>query len=98
MSFAHNRNRIFSAQLSPKVVRAMSSPREQGRAKNSANRIESLKDQVLSLWREEVRRDPEQAAQIHQLDDQELADHLPALTDKIIALLRDEPAPGLEED
>ena len=44
-----------------------------------------LKNQVLSRWRDEVRRDPEQSAQILNLDDQELEDHLPALTDKIIA-------------
>jgi hypothetical protein len=47
-----------------------------------ANHIERLKDQVLSRWRDQVRRDPEQSAQIHNLDDKELEDHLPSLTDK----------------
>lgn len=76
----------------------MSFPREQGQAKNIANHIERLKDQVLSFWREQVRADPEQAAQIHSLDDRELEDHLPGLTQKIIALLRGEAAEDLEED
>ena len=76
----------------------MSLPQEQGQARNIANHIERLKDQVLSLWREQVRADPEQATQIHSLDDRELEDHLPALTQKIIALLRGEAAEDLEED
>ncbi len=62
-----------------------------------ANHIERLKDQVLSRWRDEVRGDPEQSAQIHNLDDKELEDHLPSLTDKIIALLRGEPIHDLEK-
>jgi len=55
---------------------------------NIANHIESLKGEILTRWRDEVHRDAEQAAQIHQLDDEELEDHLPALTDKVIKLLR----------
>ena len=35
---------------------------------------------------------------IHKLGDQELEDHLPALTDKVIKFLRGEPAEELEED
>ena len=63
-----------------------------------ADYIERLRQEILLRWREAVRRDPEQSAEIQQLDDKELEDHLPALTDKIIALLRNEPAQGLEED
>jgi hypothetical protein len=65
---------------------------------NIANQIESLKSEILARWRDEVHRDAEQAVQIHQLDDEELQDHLPALTDKIIKLLRGEPTENLEED
>jgi signal transduction histidine kinase len=35
---------------------------------------------------------------IHRLDDQELEDHLPSLTEKIIKLLRNESVEGLQED
>jgi signal transduction histidine kinase/CheY-like chemotaxis protein len=65
---------------------------------NIADHIQRLADQILDRWREEVRRDPEQFALVHHLDDQELQDHLPALIAKIINLLRGEPADNLEED
>jgi signal transduction histidine kinase len=65
---------------------------------NIANHIESLKGEILTRWRDEVHRDAEQAAQIHQLDDEELEDHLPALTDKVIKLLRGASTQDLEED
>ena len=76
----------------------MSSVRKSRKSNKIANYIERLKDQVLSRWRDEVRGDPEQSAQINNLDDEKLGDHLPALTDKIIALLRGEPTQDLEED
>ena len=63
-----------------------------------ANSIETLRKQILVRWREEVRHNPEQAAQIHRLDDRELEDHLPALTDEIIKLLRGESAHHLQDD
>jgi signal transduction histidine kinase len=62
-----------------------------------ANQLKSLKDQLLSRWREEVRRDPQQAALVHNLDDQELEDHLPILADKIIALLEGKSVEDLEQ-
>jgi hypothetical protein len=75
----------------------MSSPDPRG-SSNIAKQLEKLKSEILARWRDEVHRDAEQAAQIHQLDDQELQDHLPALTDKIIRLLHGEPTENLEED
>ena len=68
------------------------------KARNIARHIERLKGEVISRWREEVRRLPEQAALIRDLDDQELQDHLPALTEKVIKLLRAELTQDLEED
>jgi signal transduction histidine kinase/CheY-like chemotaxis protein len=71
----------------------------QGGSRKEANSaIESLRGQILARWRDEVRRDPEQAALIHKIGDQELEDHLPGLTDKVIKLLRGEPTETLEED
>src|SRR6202035_3193971 len=52
----------------------------------------------ISRWRDEVRPNPELAALVHKLDDQELEDHLPALADKIIALLRGQSAEDFEEE
>src|SRR5258708_25234990 len=65
---------------------------------NIADRIEQLKVQMFDRWREEVRKDPVQAASVHHLDDQELKDHLPALTDRILKLLRGEQVTDLEAD
>ena len=75
----------------------MSSPRKFSKANKIANHIERLKGEIISRWRNEVRSDPELTALIHKLDDQELEDHLPALTDQIIALLRGE-ATNFEEE
>jgi signal transduction histidine kinase len=72
--------------------------RDPGGSSNIANQLDKLKSEILARWRDEVHRDAEQAAQIHQLDDDELQDHLPALTDKIIKLLHGEPTENLEED
>jgi signal transduction histidine kinase/CheY-like chemotaxis protein len=63
-----------------------------------ADQLQKLKDQILELWRREVRSNPAQAALVTHLDDRELQDHLPALTERIIAMLRGEAAAGLEED
>jgi signal transduction histidine kinase len=76
----------------------MKSPQKSRKASKIANHINRLKAQVISRWREEVRRDPQQAAVTHKLDDQQLEDHLPALTEKIIKLLRAEPTEDIEED
>jgi signal transduction histidine kinase/CheY-like chemotaxis protein len=63
-----------------------------------ADQLHNVKDQILELWRREVRSSSEQAALVAHLDDQELQDHLPALTERIIALLRGAPVEGLEKD
>ena len=76
--------------ITPKGTSAMRSAQK---ANIIADYIERLKGQIVSRWREAVRRDPQQAAMTHKLDAQELQDHLPALTEKIIKLLRAEPEP-----
>src|ERR1700722_20100642 len=76
----------------------MNSPRKLRKANKIANHIERLKGEIISRWRDEVRSNPELTALVHKLDDQELEDHLPALTNKIISLLRGETAKDLEED
>jgi hypothetical protein len=63
-----------------------------------ADQLIKIKDQILDHWRREVRSSPEQAALVAHLDDRDLQDHLPALTERIIAILRGEPAEGLIAD
>lgn len=63
-----------------------------------ADYLKGLENEIVERWRSEVRADPEQYALVHHLDDQELQDHLPALTEQIIKLLQGEPAEALEED
>ena len=88
---------VVSAATYAIVVRGLADT-VHAKATNIADHIQRLADQILDRWREEVRRDPEQFALVHHLDDQELQDHLPALIAKIINLLRGEPADNLEED
>jgi signal transduction histidine kinase/CheY-like chemotaxis protein len=76
----------------------MRSPLNSPKANKIANHIERLRGEIISQWRNEVRSDSELTALIHKLDDHELEDHLPALTDKIIALLRGETTKDLVED
>src|SRR5689334_6677874 len=76
----------------------MASETDPHKATKVASHIEDIKGEILARWREEVRRDPEQAALIHELDDEELQDHLPGLTDKVIRCLHGEPSENLEED
>jgi signal transduction histidine kinase len=58
----------------------------------------NLTAQILSSWREQARRDPEQAARLQLLDDKELEDHLPALTEDILKNIRGISTPNIEED
>jgi signal transduction histidine kinase/CheY-like chemotaxis protein len=64
---------------------------------NMANYIEDLTGQVLARWRDEVRRDPERAAPIHNVGDRELEDHFSALIDKVIKLFRGETTDNLAD-
>jgi signal transduction histidine kinase/CheY-like chemotaxis protein len=65
-------------------------------ANRIADYLESLKAHVLERWRAEVRNNPEQAETVSKLDDRELQDHLPLLTDDIIQCLRGQPVDRLE--
>jgi signal transduction histidine kinase/CheY-like chemotaxis protein len=76
----------------------MGSKRKFRKAADIANHIDRLKDQIISRWRISIRQDPQQPSLLQRLDDQELEDHLPALTEKIIKLLQGEPVEGLEDN
>jgi signal transduction histidine kinase/CheY-like chemotaxis protein len=60
--------------------------------------ISRLEGEIMTLWREEALRDVDHAARLHELDDDQLQDHLPALLGKIIAFLQGEPIGNVEED
>jgi signal transduction histidine kinase/CheY-like chemotaxis protein len=69
------------------------------RKSRKQNKIGSgIERRILSRWRELVRGDPGNGNLMHDLDDQELEDHLPALTDKVIKELRGEPTKNLDDD
>ena len=64
-----------------------------------ADQLHKLKDRILGPWGAgRSGPSPEQAALVSHLDDQELQDHFPALTARIIALLRGEPVEDIEKD
>jgi signal transduction histidine kinase len=63
-----------------------------------ADLMQSLKAQVIKIWREQVRRDDEYAVRLRLLDDKELEDHLPALTEDILKNIRGISTPNIEED
>ena len=60
--------------------------------------ISRLEGEIMTLWREEALRDVDHAARLHELDDDQLQDHLPSLLRKIIAFLQGEPIGNVEED
>jgi signal transduction histidine kinase len=72
------------------------SPRRKSRTQNKIG--SGIEGQILSRWRDQVRCDPDQGRLTHDLDDQELEDHLPALVINVIKALRGEPTRGLEDD
>jgi signal transduction histidine kinase len=52
-----------------------------------ADYLQSRKDEVISLWREEARASPHHSSVVGSLDDKELEDHLPVITDTLIEIL-----------
>jgi len=52
----------------------------------------------MARWREEARGHPEYAAKLSLLDDKELEDHLPAMTENIFKGLLGEGIPEIEQD
>ncbi len=55
-----------------------------------ADYLEQHKDEILSRWRDTARAESAQAERLAEMDDRELLDHLPALTEALIGVLRGE--------
>jgi signal transduction histidine kinase len=53
-----------------------------------ADYLEKHKDQILKRWRRAATQESEQAERLAKLDDRELTDHIPAMTEAMIGVLR----------
>ena len=63
-----------------------------------ADYLEEHKDEILDRWRNAAEAEPAQAKRLAKMDDGELLDHLPALTEALIRVLRGEQESRVEED
>jgi signal transduction histidine kinase len=63
-----------------------------------ADYLEQHKDEILERWRNAAKAEPAQAERLAKMDDDELLDHLPALTEALIGALRGEQQSLVEED
>jgi len=62
-----------------------------------ADYLELHKDEILKRWRDWAEKESEQAKRLAALDDQELIDHIPAITEAMIAVLRGEDSSRISE-
>jgi signal transduction histidine kinase len=62
-----------------------------------ADYLEQHKDEILKRWRDSAEQESEQAKRLAALDDQELIDHIPAITEAMIAVLRGEDSSRISE-
>jgi signal transduction histidine kinase len=63
-----------------------------------ADYLEQHKDEILDRWRNAAEAESTQADRLAKMDDRELLDHLPALTEALIGVLRGEEKSLAEED
>jgi signal transduction histidine kinase len=63
-----------------------------------ADYLEQHKNEILDRWRDTAKAESEQAKRLAKMDDRELLDHLPALTDALIGALRGNEKSLVEDD
>jgi signal transduction histidine kinase len=63
-----------------------------------ADYLEQHKDEILDRWRQAAVAESAQAERLGKMDDRELLDHLPALTEALIGVLRGEEESKVEDD
>ena len=63
-----------------------------------ADYLEQHKEEILDRWRKAAEDESAQAERLAKMDDRELLDHLPALTEALICVLRGEEEAIAEED
>jgi signal transduction histidine kinase len=59
--------------------------------------LEQHKDEILARWRNAARQESAQSKRLAELDDKELLDHLPAITEAMICVLRGENPSRIED-
>jgi signal transduction histidine kinase len=63
-----------------------------------ADYLEDHKDEILDRWRRAAEAEPTQSVRLAKMDDGELLDHLPALTEALIGVLRGAQKSLVEDD
>jgi signal transduction histidine kinase len=63
-----------------------------------ADYLEQHKDEILDRWRGAAREEDAQSERLAKIDDRELLDHLPAITEAVIGVLRGEQGSLVEAD
>jgi hypothetical protein len=63
----------------------------------AADYLKSHRDEILARWRVAAKSQSEQSRRLAELDDTELLDHIPAITDALILSLHGEASPNIEE-
>jgi signal transduction histidine kinase len=63
-----------------------------------ADYLEQHKNEILDRWRNATEAESAQAERLAQMDDRELLDHLPALTEALIGVLRGQEQSLIKED
>ncbi len=61
-----------------------------------ADHLERRKDEILARWRKAAEEESAESKRLADLDDNELLDHLPAMTEALICVLRGEKSSGIE--
>ncbi|HEY6420653.1 MAG TPA: HAMP domain-containing sensor histidine kinase [Candidatus Binataceae bacterium] len=63
-----------------------------------ADYLEQHKGEILDRWRKVAKEESSQAERLAKMDDRELLDHLPAITEALMGVLRGEKASRVEDD
>jgi signal transduction histidine kinase len=62
-----------------------------------ADHLERRKDEILTRWRKAAEEESAESKRLAELDDNELLDHLPAITEALICVLRGENSSTIED-
>jgi hypothetical protein len=85
---------LSSAQIRHKALDEITTPE----TAYLADYLEQHKHEIIERWRKAAENEPAQAERLAKMDDGELLDHLPALTEAVIGVLRGEKESLVEED
>ncbi len=63
-----------------------------------ADYLENHKDQILKRWRRAAKQESKESKRLAKLDDKELSDHIPTITDAVIAVWRGQDSSQVSAD